>query len=31
MPKVTKVEECTKDETGIGATIALGNHKFKGN
>jgi hypothetical protein len=28
---VTKVEECTKDETGVGADIAAGNQAIKGN
>lgn len=29
-PAVTKVEEWTKDETGVGAAIAAGNHAEKG-
>lgn len=29
-PTTTNVEECTKADTGIGATIATGNHKLKG-
>lgn len=29
-PAVTKVEECTKDETGVGAAIAAGNQAEKG-
>uniref|UniRef100_A0A194AL72 Uncharacterized protein n=1 Tax=Pinctada fucata TaxID=50426 RepID=A0A194AL72_PINFU len=30
-PAVTSVDECTKDETGVGALIAAGNHALKGN
>jgi len=30
-PAVTKVLLCTKDLTGVGALIALGNHPEKGN
>jgi len=30
-PAVTKVEECTKAETGVGALIAAGSHLIKGN
>ena len=29
-PAVTKVEECTKADTGVGAAIAAGNHALKG-
>ena len=29
-PAVTKVEECTSAETGVGAAIAAGNHAEKG-
>lgn len=29
-PAVTKVEECTKDETGVGAAIAAGNQAENG-
>jgi len=29
-PAVTKVEECTKAETGVGAAIAAGNQAEKG-
>jgi len=29
-PAVTKVEECTKEETGVGAAIAAGNQEEKG-
>ena len=29
-PAVTKVEECTSDDTGVGAAIAKGNHLEKG-
>jgi hypothetical protein len=29
-PTVTKVEECTKAETGVGAAIAAGNQEEKG-
>ena len=29
-PAVTKVEECTKADTGVGAAIAAGNHAEKG-
>ena len=29
-PAVTRVEECTNDETGVGAAIAAGNHDEKG-
>jgi len=28
-PAVTKVEECTKAETGVGAAIAAGNQEEK--
>ena len=31
MPSVTSVEEWTKDETGVGAAMAAGNHAEKGN
>jgi UDP-N-acetylmuramyl pentapeptide phosphotransferase/UDP-N-acetylglucosamine-1-phosphate transferase len=31
MPAVTKVEECTREETGVGAAIAAGSHLLKGN
>jgi hypothetical protein len=27
---VTKVDECTKADTGVGAAIAAGNHALKG-
>ena len=30
IPAVTKVEECTNAETGVGAAIAAGNHLEKG-
>lgn len=30
-PAVTKVDECTKAEIGVGAAIAIGNHAEKGN
>ena len=30
-PAVTNVEECTKDDTGVGAAMAEGNHLIKGN
>jgi hypothetical protein len=30
-PAVTKVEECTKAETGVGAAIAAGSHAENGN
>lgn len=30
-PAVTRVEEWTKDETGVGAAMAAGNHAEKGN
>ena len=30
-PAVTKVEECTKEETGVGALIAAGSQTLKGN
>jgi len=30
-PAVTKVEECTNAEIGVGAAIAAGNHEEKGN
>jgi hypothetical protein len=29
-PAVTKVEECTKADTGVGAAIAAGSHDEKG-
>ena len=29
-PATTKVEECTKDEIGVGALIAANNHALKG-
>lgn len=29
-PAVTKVDECTKAEIGVGAAIAMGNHAEKG-
>jgi len=29
-PAVTNVEECTKEEIGVGAAIAIGNHLEKG-
>lgn len=29
-PEVTKVEECTKAEIGVGAAIAIGNQGEKG-
>lgn len=29
-PAVTKVDECTKADTGVGAAIAAGNHLEKG-
>jgi hypothetical protein len=29
-PAVTKVEECTKAETGVGAAMAAGNQEEKG-
>lgn len=29
-PAVTKVDECTKDETGVGAAIAAGNQEENG-
>lgn len=29
-PAVTNVEEWTRDETGVGAAIAAGNHEEKG-
>lgn len=29
-PAVTKVEECTRDETGVGAAIASGSHLIHG-
>lgn len=29
-PAVTNVDECTRDETGVGAAIAAGNHDEKG-
>ena len=29
-PAVTKVEECTKEDTGVGAAIAAGSHLLKG-
>ena len=31
MPAVTKVEECTKAEIGVGAAIAIGSHTENGN
>lgn len=30
-PAVTRVEECTKAEMGVGAAIAIGSHAEKGN
>lgn len=30
-PAATKVEECTKEEIGVGAAIAAGNQEEKGN
>lgn len=30
-PAVTKVDEWTKDDTGVGAAIAAGSHALKGN
>ena len=30
MPAVTRVEECTKEETGVGAAIAAGNQAENG-
>lgn len=30
-PAVTRVEECTKDETGVGADMAAGSQGEKGN
>lgn len=30
IPAVTKVEECTNAETGVGAAIAAGSHAEKG-
>ena len=30
-PAVTKVEECTKEEIGVGAAMAAGNQLLKGN
>lgn len=30
IPAVTKVEECTKEDTGVGAAIAAGSHLEKG-
>lgn len=30
-PAVTNVEECTSDEVGVGAAIAIGSHAEKGN
>lgn len=30
-PAVTRVDECTKEETGVGAAIASGNHLTQGN
>ena len=30
-PAVTRVDECTKDDTGVGAAIASGNHLTQGN
>lgn len=29
-PAVTRVEECTNEETGVGAAMAAGNHEEKG-
>ena len=29
-PAVTSVDECTKEETGVGAAIAAGSHALKG-
>jgi hypothetical protein len=29
-PAVTKVEECTREDTGVGAAMAAGNHAEKG-
>jgi len=29
-PAVTSVEECTREDTGVGAAIAAGNHEEKG-
>ena len=31
MPAVTSVEECTKEEIGVGAAIAAGNQFLNGN
>jgi len=31
IPAVTKVEEWTNEETGVGAAIAMGSHELKGN
>jgi hypothetical protein len=30
IPAVTKVDECTREETGVGAAIAAGSHDEKG-
>ena len=30
IPAVTKVEECTKEDTGVGAAIAAGSHAENG-
>ena len=30
-PAVTNVEECTRDDTGVGAIIAAGSHALNGN
>ena len=30
-PAVTRVDECTNADTGVGAAIAAGNHAEKGN
>lgn len=30
MPAVTRVEECTKDDTGVGAAMAAGSQALKG-
>lgn len=29
-PAVTRVDECTKEDTGVGAAIAAGNQALKG-
>lgn len=29
-PAVTSVDECTREDTGVGAAIAIGSHALKG-